>query len=75
MLTRPRKKVFEYKTHKLAPEIDIHFDSSNEDVFKTICTYIVNCRRELKNRIIDDREFMVIGKHVDWKKMRAENSK
>jgi hypothetical protein len=68
-IIRTRKKVFEYQTHKLAPEVEIHHEFTNENIFDAICVYIELCRGELKNRFIDDRDFMVIGRHINWKEI------
>jgi len=63
---RTRKKQFTYITHKLAPEINIHYHATSQDVESIIDQYIENCRQELKVRYIDDSAFTNLKGYVDW---------
>jgi hypothetical protein len=65
-ITKTRKKLFTFKTWKLANEIDIPINSNNNEIFSIICDYIKDCEKELKKRYIDSTLFKVIGPHVDW---------
>lgn len=64
---RSSRKIFEYKTHKLSPELTIALKMSNEDIFHCIVQYLCNCQKELKKRYIDIALFLQIGQFVDWK--------
>jgi hypothetical protein len=67
-IVRTRKKVLEYKTWKLAVEMDIPGDSTNEQILKLIREYIDDCRKELKGRHIDSELIEIIGPYVDWRR-------
>ena len=62
---KTRKKQFEYKTHKLYVEIEIR-EKSKEGILAAIEEYLEGCRRELKNRHIDRKEFDKLKNHIDW---------
>ena len=64
---RSRRKVFEYKTHKLSPEMTITYKMSNEDIFHCVVQYLCNCQKELKKRYLDTALFLQTGQFVDWK--------
>jgi hypothetical protein len=64
-----RKKVFLYRTHKLAIELSLMppRPRTNAEIFAAVKQYVDNCRRELpKGRVIDDAILMTIGPFVDW---------
>lgn len=64
-----RKKVFTYRTHKLAPEHNFFRDKreTNQAIWDGICQYVADCQRELtKGRVIDDSKLQALGPHVDW---------
>jgi len=63
---RSKRKVFEYKTHKLSPELTIALKMSNKDIFHCIVQYLCNCQKELKKRYLDTTLFLEIGQFVDW---------
>jgi len=73
-ITRTRMKLFEYKTHKLAAEIDLHWEPDSSSIFNKILEYIDRCRKELIGRYIDDENLLKIGPYVNWKSL-YENSK
>ncbi|MBE0514409.1 hypothetical protein [Sulfurimonas sp.] len=64
-IRKTRKKHFAYKTHKLAPEINI-LKMSDEEIYTSIINYIDSCGIELENRYIDADSFRQIGKYVQW---------
>jgi hypothetical protein len=66
IITKTRKKQFEFKAWNLVNEIDIPIDSNNFIIFKIICDCLENCGKKLKKRYIDTSLFKVIGPHVDW---------
>ncbi len=73
-IVRTRKKVFEWKGHKLADEMEIPSNASNEKIFSIVQEYLNNCRKELKNRYIDTSCLEVLGPYLNWRSlMREEN--
>ncbi len=62
---KTRRKQFEYKTHKLYVEIEIH-KQTREGILAAIEEYLKGCARELKNRHIDRKEFDKLKNHIDW---------
>lgn len=64
-----RHKVFTYRTHKLAVEIEIRRQSfiTSEQVWDAMQRYVDRCRKELKRgRVIEDSLLRALGPHVDW---------
>jgi hypothetical protein len=70
-IVRTRTKTFEYRTWKLAPEIDLPAHGSNEDIFRTVLEYLSDCRNELPRRYIDAGLLEFIGPYIDWKRLLA----
>jgi hypothetical protein len=68
-IVRSRKKVFEYDTWKLVPEIDIPEEANNTEIHHLITEYLSDCKKELKGRYIDTSRFEVIGSYVDWRSL------
>ena len=65
-IVRTRRKIFEYKSHKLAPEMGISRDASNEEICIRVNEYIDSCRRELKGRFIDISNFNRVSGYINW---------
>ncbi len=65
-IIRTRKKTVEYKTWKLAPEVDITFPLSQSGILKAIRDYIQDFKKELPNRYIDDSMFETLAEHINW---------
>lgn len=61
-----RTKTLEYHTWKLAPEADIPYPFTNQDIYTTVLEYLSACRKKLPRRHIDTELFEIIGPHVDW---------
>ncbi|WP_417277832.1 hypothetical protein [Celeribacter sp.] len=64
-----RKKVFTFRTWKLAPEVDLGFARrySNQGIWSSIQEYVALCKKELsRSRVIDDSILNTIGPHMDW---------
>ncbi len=68
-ITRTRKKILEFRTWKLAPEIDIPQEASSADIYRLVLEYLDDCRKELKGRIVDSKLLEAIGPYVDWKSL------
>jgi hypothetical protein len=68
-VVRTRRKVFEYKTWKLAPEIDVEESATNPEIFQLIKQYLLDCEKELKGRYIDVRRLDILGPFVDWRSL------
>lgn len=66
-IVRSRKKVFEYDTWKLVPEIDIPEEANNVEIFCLINEYLSDCKKELKGRYIDTSRLDIIGPFIDWR--------
>jgi len=66
-IVRTRKKTFEFKTRKLATEINILSDSDSNSIFNKILEYLSRCQKELKCRYIDSSHLKTIGPYVNWK--------
>ena len=72
-VVRTRKKILEYKTWKLASEIDLHWGPDSSSIFSQILKYLERCHKELKGRYIDTRNFKAIGSYIDWKSLYEES--
>jgi hypothetical protein len=64
---RTRTKTFEYRTHKLAAEIDIPRDADKKQIFDLFRQYLEDCQRELPKRYVDITSFEEIAPYVDWR--------
>jgi hypothetical protein len=65
-IVRTRTKTFEYKTHKLAPEVDVEAPHEGQQVLAAVRQYIDACKREVQPRHIDAVTFEVLAPFVDW---------
>jgi len=70
---KTRRKQFEYKAHKLAAEVGIR-EKNSEGILNAVEEYIERCKREVKNRHLDLREFDNIKNHIDWVSLYSENN-
>ena len=70
---RTRRKQFEYKTHKLAAEVEIR-DFTQEGIIKAVDEYIDRCKKEVKNRHLDLREFENLKAHINWPSLYEANN-
>lgn len=68
-IVRTRKKQYEYKTHKLAPEISIYDEDDSISIFQKILNYIEACREELNKRYIDASSLQSVGQCTDWRQL------
>ncbi|MFA5552196.1 MAG: hypothetical protein WDA03_11350 [Trueperaceae bacterium] len=75
-IVRTRKKQFEFKHWKLAPERHVPSPTSSEEVYRTILRYLDDCRREaeLKNRYVDSEVLESLGPFVDWLALTGQAS-
>lgn len=65
-LVRTRNRTLEWRTWKLAPEVDIEKPQDSESILGAVRQYIAACKAELPRRFIDDHTFEVIAPHVNW---------
>ena len=65
-IVRTRTKVLEYRTWKLAPEVEIPFPHTSQGIYDAVLEYLADCRKELPGQYVDTKLFEVIAKHVDW---------
>jgi hypothetical protein len=63
---RTRKKLFEYKTWKLTPEVFIEPPQGNREIVAAVREYIEDCRRELPRRYIDASMFEAEVSYINW---------
>ncbi len=70
---RTRRKQFEYKTHKLAAEVEIR-DFDQQGILNAVEEYIKRCKKEVKNRHIDLREFNNLKAHINWPSLYSANN-
>jgi hypothetical protein len=68
-VVRTRTRTLEYRTWKLAPEVDISFPITSKRVRHAISQYLEACRTELPGRHIDTELFEAMAKHVNWRKL------
>ncbi|WP_375320604.1 hypothetical protein [Aliivibrio logei] len=68
-IVKTRKKVFEYKTHKLAPEMSVGKLMDDSAIFAVVNQYIENCKKELNNRHIDDTQLKIVGPFINWRSL------
>ena len=66
-IVRTRRKVFEYQTWKLAPEVSFPRDGSNQVIWKAVQEYVEDCRKEVPRRFIDTELLDAIGPFLDWR--------
>ncbi len=65
-IRKSRAKQFEFVTHKLAPEIEIDFGSTNAEIFERVIQYMADCQEELRGRFLDTSILENIGQHLNW---------
>ena len=73
-IVRSRKKVFEYKTWKLAPEAFIAPPRGNAEILVAVRKYIEGCKRELPRRYVDTSVFDALALHIDWVGLLRESN-
>lgn len=66
-VVRTRRKVLEWKTHKLAPEVWLSKDVTNAEIAAAIREYLADCKRRLPGRYIDTEIIDRISPYVDWR--------
>ena len=65
-IVRTRRKLLEFQTWKLAPEISVNPESS-VTILESIYSYIGACRKEIPRRYIDTEMFDALAPFVNWK--------
>lgn len=65
-IVRTRKKLFEYKTWKLAPEVSIEPPQGNDEIVAAVREYIKDCRSELPRRYLDASMFEAVAPYINW---------
>jgi hypothetical protein len=68
-VVRTRTRQLEYRTWKLAPEMDIPRDASDSDIFDIVTEYVDACRAEVKGRFIDDSQLVALGPYMNWREL------
>lgn len=72
-IVRTRNKTLEFLTWKLAPEVDVEYPHTSENVLHAVRAYINRCKGELPNRFIDTKRFDAIAEFVDWGRLFNDN--
>lgn len=66
-IVRTRKKQLQFQTWKLAPEVDIDWYATSDEIFATVMKYVGDCRAELSGRFIDEGQLVALGSFIDWR--------
>ena len=74
IIKKTRRKTFEWVSDKLVPEITIFPEDSNEVIFTIVYNYLMDCKKELKNRYLDLDNFEKLGHYIDWKQFLSKSS-
>ena len=69
---RTRKKIFEWKTWKLAPETDIPVEADSAEIFRFVLEHVAQCRSELKGRFVDTESLERLGPYLNWRALLDE---
>jgi len=72
-IVRTRTKQLEYRTWKLAPEVDIPRDATDSDIFSAVIRYVDDGRTEVKGRFIDDSQLIMLGPYINWRELYENN--
>ena len=70
---KTKRKQFEYKTHKLAAEVGIR-KQTKDGIIQAVEEYLARCKKEVKNRHIDLREFDALKNFIDWPALYKANN-
>jgi hypothetical protein len=71
-IVRTRRKIFEWRTHKLAPEVSVPPEAASEQIFDLVKEYLGRCKRELRKRHIDTAILDTLGPYIDWKRLYTD---
>lgn len=71
-IVRTRRKTFEFKTSKLAPEVSVPSGASNKQIYDLLRDYVNACQRELRGRYIDTEILDNLAPYIDWKRMLTD---
>jgi len=73
-IVRTRTKTLEYRTWKLAPEVEIEPPYGSVEILNAVQKYIRDCKKEIPARHIDTVQFDRLAKHVDWESLFGNES-
>lgn len=68
-IVQTRRKIVEYQTYKLAPEIEVPYDASSEEIYGLIQKYLKDCQNELSRRYIDTERLDALAPYINWRQM------
>jgi hypothetical protein len=68
-IVKTRTKTLEYRTWKLAPEIEVPDEATDSDIFTFVMEYIADCKKELPRRHIDTELLEAMGPYVRWREL------
>ena len=66
-IRRTRRKIFERRTGKLAVEVDVPGQSTDQVICELIRSYLAGCAKELKGRHLDTSRFDATAPYVRWR--------
>ena len=73
-IVRTRTKTLEYRTWKLAPEVDIEAPHGKAEVLSAVRQYIEDCKREVPKQFIDTSHFDTLAPHIDWEALFRDDA-
>lgn len=65
-VVKTRTKTIEWRTWKLAPEVEVEQPYGDTEVLVAINQYVRDCRTALPNRFIDSESFERLVPYVQW---------
>jgi len=71
-IVRTRKKVFEWRNWKLAPETDIPVEADSAEIFRLVLEQVAQCRSELNGRFVDTESLETLGPYLNWRALLDE---
>ena len=66
-IRRTRRKIFEWRTWKLAPEIDVPVHATDDAIYELIRIYLADCTKELNGRYLDTAHFYATASYIRWR--------
>ena len=66
-IRRTRRKIFEWRTWKLAPELDVPDHATDDAICELIRQYLTDCTKELKGRYLDTSRFDATASYIRWR--------
>jgi hypothetical protein len=68
-ITKTRKKIIDFLSHKVVPEKTIPRDATNSEIYELVMAYIGETKKYLRKWYVDSENIEKIGKFIDWKSL------